>query len=91
MAGKKIKNATLSKKAESYFELVKETLQSDAGDASDEEVVNYIFETLSNLEVIIDDPADFIDGFVNGSIKIVKIQPKQPNDGSRQAGENSGS
>lgn len=85
---KKLKNVFLSEKARLYFDLVKDTLQSDAGDASDDEVVNYVFETLSNLEAIIDDPADFIDGFISGSIKIVRIKPKQLNDGS---GQNSGS
>lgn len=82
---KQIKGISLSAKSSAYFDLIKETLQSDAGDASDAEVVNYVFETLSNLEVIIDDPADFIDGFIKGSIKIVRIQPKQSNDGSKQS------
>lgn len=72
-------SVVLSDKAQSYFDQVSASLQSDFidQDATDEEVVNYVFETLETLEQIVDDPATFIEGVVNGTIRIINIQPKQ--------------
>jgi hypothetical protein len=83
MADRKIRTE-INEVASSYFDQIAESLQTEyEGKASDAEVVNYVFETLLNLEKLIGDPASFIEGVNHGQIMILQLPLHQKFPGER--------
>jgi hypothetical protein len=70
----------LTDRSHEYFDEIADSLEPSPGSiaASDDEVVNYVFEMLANLEKIVGDPAEFIEDLVNNKIRIIPIIPKPP-------------
>jgi hypothetical protein len=76
----KVITVKLTDRSHEYFDEVADSLVPSPGNnsASDDEVVNYAFEMLANLERIVGDPAEFIEDLINNRIRIIPIIPKPP-------------
>lgn len=86
----KIVQVNLSDQSAEYFQKVYESLETGTNETSQNDVVNYVFETLDNLENMIGDPADFMHNLAKGNIILMQkpkkpvIQPEEPDEQKEQ-------
>jgi hypothetical protein len=67
-------SVALSQKATDYFVEIAKTLEGE--NVSDQDVVNYAFETLKNLEELIGDPETFLQKLEKKEIIIFQVPNK---------------